>query len=296
MIWPTRYRPHALVRLAIWPLLIAFSISTTGCAARIQSTLASSLIEDVSTAAARHDDPALIAAGLPTFLLMLEGLLEDNPRDKKMLLSAAEAYTTYAALIESDDPKRALRLYKRAKEYGTRALTPEQAALLRVPYPELAAAIGIFKPSDIAAVFWTASSWGAWISANTASLAALADLPKVIDLMHWVIAQDETYHNGSAHLFLGVYHAALPPQLGGKPDLANHHFDRALAISQGRQLIFYVLKAKFYARQTFDRPLFENLLSQVLDSPPDAHPDFTLQNIAAQKQAQILLGQVDEYF
>ena len=127
-------------------------------------------------------------------------------------------------------------------------------------------------------------------------MAALADLPKVIDLMHWVIAQDETYQNGSAHLFLGVYHAALPPALGGKPDLANTHFDQALVISGGRQLIFYVLKAKFYARQTFDRALYENLLRKVLDSAPDAHPDYTLQNVAAQKQAEVLIGRVDEYF
>ena len=275
---------------------MAMSISVTGCASKIQSALINSLIEDVSTAAARHDDPTLIAAGIPTFLLVLEGLLQENPRDKKLLLIAAEAYTSYAALIENDEPDRAIRLYKRAKDYGTRALTPEQAELLLAPYSELEMAIGTFKASDLPVVFWTASSWGAWISANIASMAALADLPKVIDLMHWVIAQDETYNNGSAHLFLGVYHAALPPQLGGKPDLANHHFDRALAISQGRQLIFYVLKAKFYARQIFDRTLYEDLLGQVLDSSPEAYPDYTLQNIAAQKQAQILLGQIDEYF
>jgi len=296
MIWPTRHRPHVILRSAIWPLLIAILISVTGCASRIQSALVNSLIEDVSTAAAQHDDPALIAAGIPTFLLVLEGLLQANPHDKKLLLTAAEAYTSYAALIESDEPDRAIRLYKRAKDYGTRALTPEQAEILQAPYSELEMAIEKFKASDLPVVFWTASSWGAWISANIASMAALADLPKVIDLMHWVIAQDETYNNGSAHLFLGVYHAALPPQLGGKPDLANHHFDRALAISQGRQLIFYVLKAKFYARQIFDRTLYEDLLGQVLDSSPDAHPNYTLQNIAAQKQAQTLLGQVDEYF
>ena len=296
MTWPTRHRPHVTLRSAVWPLLIAISISVTGCASRIQSALVNSLIEDVSTAAARHDDPALIAAGIPTFLLVLEGLLQANPHDKKLLLIAAEAYTSYAALIEIDEPDRAIRLYKRAKGYATRALTPEQAEFLQASYSEFEMAIGKFKASDLPVVFWTASSWGAWISANIASMAALADLPKVIDLMHWVIAQDETYNNGSAHLFLGVYHAALPPQLGGKPDLANHHFDRALAISQGRQLIFYVLKAKFYARQIFDRTLYEDLLGQVLDSSPDAHPNYTLQNIAAQKQAQTLLGQVDEYF
>ena len=60
--------------------------------------------------------------------------------------------------------------------------------------------------------------------------------------------------------------------------------------------MFYVLKAKFYARQTFDRPLYESLLNKVLTSPIDAAPDFTLQNAAAQDQARILLGQTDDFF
>ncbi|MEE3258026.1 MAG: TRAP transporter TatT component family protein [Candidatus Latescibacterota bacterium] len=223
-------------------------------------------------------------------------MLETNPNDRKLLLSAAEAYTTYAALIENDDLPRARRLYRRAKEYGIRALPPQQAQVLQAPYAKFAAAIEEFNDSDLPAVFWTASSWGAWISISTESMATLAELPKVIALMHWVLARDDSYQNGSPHVFLGVYHSALPPMLGGNPEKAAHHFDRALAISEGRQLIFYVLKAKFYARQTFDRPLYESLLNKVLTSPIDAAPDFALQNTAAQDQARILLGQTDDFF
>ena len=173
MNWHSRHRSHALLWPAIWPLLTAFSISITGCASQIRSAMVGSLFEDVSTAVARHDDPALAASGLPTLLLLLEGMLEDSPRDRELLLTAAEAYTSYAALIESDQPNRAIKLYKRAKEYGVRALTPDQAEILRSPYAEFTAAIERFEPADLPAVFWTASSWGAWISANTSSMAAL---------------------------------------------------------------------------------------------------------------------------
>ena len=58
----------------------------------------------------------------------------------------------------------------------------------------------------------------------------------------------------------------------------------------------YVLKAKFYARQTFDRALYESLLKQTLASPVDAVPELTLQNKVAQKQARILLSQVNDVF
>ena len=296
MVWPTSYLFSMIYRPLLLLLLATVAGSTVGCAAKLQSVLIGSLMEDVATATARHDDPELVATGVPTFLLLLEGLLEANPNDQKLLLSAAEAYTSYATLIESDNLPRARRLYRRAKEYGIRALPPQQAQLLQSPYPEFAAAVEKFNDSDLPAVFWTASSWGAWISTNTESMAALAELPKVIALMHWVLARDDTYQNGSPHVFLGVYHSTLPPMLGGKPEQAAHHFDRALAISQGRLLMFYVLKAKFYARQTFDRPLYESLLNKVLASPIDAAPDFTLQNAAAQDQARILLGQTDDFF
>ena len=102
MIWPNRNRSQAQLWPAIWPLLTAFLISNTGCASQIRSAMIGSLFEDVSTAVARHDDPALAASGLPTLLLLREGMLEDSPRDRDLLLSAAEAYTSYAALIESD--------------------------------------------------------------------------------------------------------------------------------------------------------------------------------------------------
>ena len=296
MAWPTRYLFTIIFRPLLLLLLATVAGSAVGCAAKLQLALVSSLIEDVSAATARLDDPELVATGVPTFLLLLEGLLETNPNDRKLLLSAAEAYTTYAALIENDDLPRARRLYRRAKEYGIRALPPQQAQVLRAPYAKFAAAIEEFNDSDLPAVFWTASSWGAWISISTESMATLAELPKVIALMHWVLARDDSYQNGSPHVFLGVYHSALPPMLGGNPEKAAHHFDRALAISEGRQLIFYVLKAKFYARRTFDRPLYESLLNKVLTSPIDTAPDFTLQNAAAQDQARILLGQIDDFF
>ena len=84
--------------------------------------------------------------------------------------------------------------------------------------------------------------------------------------------------------------------LGGNPEKAAEHFDRAAAISKGQVLMVYVAKAKFYARNTFDRELYESLLNQALASPADAVPELTLQNIAAQKQAQILLDQADDFF
>ena len=285
---------HILITI----LLATLTFGPLGCAARLQSALVGSLIEDVSAATARHDDLDLVASGVPTFLLLLEGLLVANPQDPQLLLSAAEIYTSYATLVEVDDPQRAKHLYYRAKEYGLKALSLRlsQPGLLQAPYAEFIRVTDDLEASDLPVVFWAASSWGAWISANIESMAALAELPKVIKLMQWIVAQDETFQYGSSHVFLGSYYAALPPMLGGDPEKAAEHFDRAVAISQGQVLMVYVAKAKFYARNTFDRVLYESLLNQTLTSPADAVPELTLQNIAAQKQAQILLDQADDFF
>lgn len=291
--------PRRIAQRVLTTILLAtLAFGPLGCAARLQSALVGSLIEDVSAATARHDDLDLVASGVPTFLLLLEGLLVANPQDPQLLLSASEIYTSYATLVEVSDPQRAKHLYHRGKVNGLKALALRlsQPDLLRAPYAEFVRVTDDLAADDLPVVFWAAASWGAWISANTESIAALAELPKVIKLMQWIVAQDETFQYGSPHVFLGSYYAALPPMLGGDPEKAAEHFDRAIAISKGQALMVYVAKAKFYARITFDRGLYESLLNQALTQSADAVPELTLQNIAAQRQAQTLLDQADDFF
>lgn len=270
----------------------------TGCASRLKMAVAGSFIKDVAEATARHDDITLATQAAPTYLLLLEGLLAGAPDDQRLLVIAAQAYTAYGSLVELEDPQRARSLYHRAKVYGLKALCKKKkvAPLLKMPYGQFTQILDHLKPGDVPLVFWAASSWGAWISASTDSLGALAELPRVILLMEWVLEQDETFQFGSPHVFLGVYHAALPPALGGNPDKAKQHFTRALEISQGQALMTYVLMARYYARQIFDREFYESLLNKVLALPVAPLPELTLQNAAAKKQARKLLEETDEFF
>ena len=269
-----------------------------GCASRIKLAVAGSFVQDVALATARHGDIDLAAQAAPTYLLLLEGLLGDHPNNQTLLIATAQAYMGYGALVESENPDRARSLYRRAKIYGLRALSQKRkiAPLLNAPFSEFSRISEHLKTGDVELVFWTASSWGSWISANIGSMGALAELPKVILLMEWVLQQDESIQFGSPHLFLGVFHAALPPALGGKPDRALFHFNRALEISQDHLLMPRVLMARYYARQIFDRQLYESLLQEVLILPIDTVPELTLQNVAAQRQARQLLKETDDFF
>ena len=288
------------MRIPFKTLLVssALSILLNGCAAKVKLALAGSFVQDVAAATARHDDLSLATQAAPTYLLLLDGLLTSNPHDPRLLIAAAQAYTAYAALIEWDEPERARSLYNRAKIYGLKALSRKKkiAPLLDAPYDEFTRITAHLEKGDIPLVFWAASSWGAWISVSTGSMRALAELPKVILLMEWVLEHDETFQFGSPHLFLGLYHAALPPALGGQPEKARLHFERALEISEGKNLMSLVLMAQYYARQIFDRELYVSLLNQALDTPVDAIPDLTLQNVAAQRQARQLLEETDDFF
>ena len=278
-------------------LCLSLSCGFTGCAAKLKKAAASSFMNDVAAATAKQNDVSLVTQALPTYVLLTEGLLESNPDDTDLLTSATQLYLLYGSMVETQDVDRSRRLYARAKDCGLRAFSrnEEIERLITAPYSEFEQVTDHLKRRDLPVVFWAASAWGAWISLSAESMAALADLPKVIHLMEWVLAKDEAYFAGSPHLFLGMYHAALPPVLGGRPEKALEHFDRALEISGGRSLNIKVQKARFYARQIFDRELYESLLKQVLVQPLDAS-EFTLQNATAKIMAKKLLEEIDEVF
>lgn len=279
-------------------ILVTAIVWTNGCS-YLRTAATGGLIRDVYSASLEQEDPVLVSQALPTYLLLMEGLLKSDPDNAEMLRTTAEGYTGYGVLVEVDEPQRAAVIFARARDYGTKALLARRPGirdLLAGPFSEFVTIDKQLRKDDLAYVFWAASSWGAWIGANLDSMAALADLPRVIHLMHWVLQQDESFRNGGAHLFLGVYHAALPPMLGGKPELARSHFERALELTEGKDLMVRVQMAKFYARQIFDRELYVDQLEIVLQTPANTAPQFTLQNAAAKRLAQSLLKDVDVYF
>jgi len=258
-----------------------------------------SLMEDMAIAANKQEDAELVAQAMPTFLLIVDGLIEGNPNDTDRLIDASKAYLSYGALIELSAPDRARLMYRRGKDYGLRALSQKRRAvrpLLAAPFSQFTEITAVLRPEDIDLVFWAASGWGAWISLSTDSMAALADLPRVILLMEWVIERDETILFGSPHLFLGMYYAALPPILGGKPERSREHFERAIELSDGKSSMVYVQMARYYAKQIYDRELYISLLRRALDVPVDAVAELTLQNAAARELAHTLLDDTDAFF
>ena len=127
---------------------------------------------------------------------------------------------------------------------------------------------------------------------------AVADLPRVQALIERVIELDETFYYGASHTFMGVLLTIRPPSLGGKPEEARKHFERAVELGQGKFLPTYVMFAKNYAKLVYDKDLFFDLLNTVLNTPAQTVPDLTLVNTLAKKQAEELIAdaRAEEYF
>ncbi|MGB8077739.1 MAG: TRAP transporter TatT component family protein [Gallionella sp.] len=275
--------------------LLALSF-LAGCAS-VATSASSRLANNLSVAILNQDDPDTAEAGMPAYLLLIDSLIDGDPQNENLLLAGSKLYGAYATAFVKE-PDRAKRLTLKARDYSDRALCVHAAQLCNLmerPYDEFAAAISPLKVGDVPVLFASGAAWAGWIQANSSDWNAIASLAKVNAVMAKVVELDEGYDHGEAHLYLGVIATLLPPALGGKPEEGRVHFERAIELSAGHDLMAKVEYARRYARITYDRPLHDRLLNEVLAADPVA-PGLTLSNMLAKRQARELLASADSYF
>lgn len=282
-------------------LAAALILTPLGCSfvRRMPARMAAPVLADIGVSLYKQTDLELAKDGLPAFLLLLDGLLESDPDNPRLLMAAAQAYSAYAmAFVEDEDPARALKLYRKGLDYAKRLARRNRKLRMAwaKPFEAFQAAVAETRKKDAPALFWVASCWASWISCNVDSVDALADWPKVECLMLRAVELDETYNYAGPHVFLGVYYAARPKQIGGDPDKAKKHFERAFAIAGDDYLLAKVYFAKYYARQTLNEALYEKTLKEVLAAPQGSKPELTLFNTVAKHRAKRLLAKMEEYF
>lgn len=244
-----------------------------------------------------NNDLQLVEDGLPTYLLMVDGLIENWPESESLLSSGADLYGAYAGLFV-EDPERARKLSNKALGYGFRAACAhdkDYCDLRSLSVPEFESLLDDAGKGDVPVLFSLGSVWAGYIQQNTSDWNAVAELGRVEAIMERIVALDEGYQYGQAHMYLGVLNSILPASLGGKPEQAKAHFEEAVLLSDGKNLMAQVLYAEKYARLVFDRELHDRLLNEVLAADPDVH-GLTLQNTYAQQQAEALLADADDYF
>jgi hypothetical protein len=250
----------------------------------------------LTSAILNQDDPELVESGLPAYLLLLDGLISQRPDNVALLSAGAQTFALYGSRFVP--PERAATLTAKARRYGERAicLAHEPACQWHdAEYSRLVTELEGVSEKDIGPLYSYAVSWLSNLDATSEDWTAVAELPWVEAVLERALAVDETYENGALHGYLGILNSLRPPALGGKPDVARAHFERAIELSQGRDLSIKVEYARRYARLVFDQELHDRLLTEVLNAPVEA-PLYTLFNVLAKQEAQTLLATSKEYF
>ena len=278
----------------IWILLVMFVL--TGCAS-IVSSATSKMADNITLAILNQDDPATVRDGAPAYLLMIDGLIEGDPENRNLLLAGAKLYGSYSSAFVEDEP-RAQRLASKSLSYARRALCLEVPVVCEATASKLDQfrdSLAGTGNSELKTLYGFAVAWAGWIQINSSDWNAIADLAKVTALFEYCLTIDERYDGGGAHIYLGVIKSLLPAALGGKPEIARSHFERAIEISAGHNLMIKVLMAKHYARNVFDRELHDSLLTTVEAADAD-YPGYTLANSMAKLEAEQLLKESEDFF
>ncbi|HXR09107.1 MAG TPA: TRAP transporter TatT component family protein [Candidatus Acidoferrum sp.] len=256
-------------------------------------------------------DPDLVKAASPFSLKLMESLLAEKPRHRGLLLAATSGFTQYAfAFVQEDADEteardlteaealrtRARRLYLRAQGYGLRGLEAGHPGFTEalLAHPK-AAAQGAGK-RDVALLYWTACAWAGAISLSKDNPDLVAQVPAMEALIDRALQLDESFDHGAIHGFLIAYEMSRQGAAGDAADRARQHFERAMALSGGKEAAPLLALAESVAVQKQDVQQFDSLLQQALAINPDANPETRLVNLVMQRRARWLLSRKAELF
>ncbi len=277
-------------------ILCAAGAVLSGCASLV-SNAASGFADNLSSAILNQDDPETVRAGAPSYMLLLDSLLEGDPDAPALLMAAANLYASYGAVF-AQEPERAARLTTRAQDYAARAICKTYANACgwrEATYDEFVSTLSGIRAKHADALFTYGFATLAYLRAHSSDMSSLAVLPHMEALFNRYLTVSGSNVNGAVHTYLGVLLTLRPPALGGKPEEARAHFERAIELTGGKDLSAKVEYAKGYARLLYERELHDRLLAEVVSSSPYAD-GFTLTNVLAQDEAQQLLAEADDYF
>jgi hypothetical protein len=257
----------------------------------------SGLQDGFSRAIMNQPDPETVREALPTFLVATDAMIEAEPKSVSRLSSGADLYSAFTGLFQHE-PERAKLLAKRARSYGERAfclVADIDCDLDKLDFQQYAEILAEFDDDDVSVLLSYATGWLAWANANRDDWSVAAGLPKIQAVLERIVVLREDFRFGTAHNYLGILKTLRPPSLGGKPEEARAHFERAIEISGGRNLSSRTDYAQYYARLIYDRELHDRLLEEVLKMPVEV-PGLTLLNSLAKRRARTLLDSAEDYF
>ena len=252
------------------------------------------LVEDVAKAAAKQSDLRVIREGMPAYLMLIDGMVEGWPDKAELLIAAAQAYSSFGAVLGDDkDKEYATLIAAKSRSYALKALVARGFKdPLKSSFDDFARDVAACGKKDVPYIFWAATCWANWIMLNLDSIEAMAELSRVELMVRKALELDEGFYYGG-RIDQGQ---SRPAAAGGDLQKAKEHFLKAIDLGKGKFMMASVYYADNYARRASDKALFIATLEKVLQMPADSVPELTLINTVAQRKAKALLSHVDEYF
>ncbi len=299
------------LRLATGGLLLLW-FAGSGCSIRRYAlNQASDAIAASGTTFASDDDPELIKAAAPFSLKLMESLLAENPNHAGLLLATTSGFTQFGyAFVQQEadeiEPtnfaaadllrQRARKLYRRALKYGLRGLDVQNPGFSQKLQADPKSAVKAATKADVPLLYWTAAAWASTISLSKDDPELIGQIPEMEALIDRALQLDESYGQGSIHTFLIAYEMSRSGATGDPAARARQHFERAVALSGGKDASPYVALAEAVTIQKQNVKEFESLLHQALAIDPEATPDKRLVNTIMQQRARWLLSRKSELF
>lgn len=274
--------------------VLAFALG--GCAS-LMSSAASGLTDSISDSVLNQDDPETAKAALPTFMVLIDGMIRDNPDDADLLVSGATLYASFGAIF-AEDAARASRLTTRARRYASAAMCgvyPPSCDWPGATYDEFVATLDGVEQRHGEYLYAYGFASLAYLRAHSDDWNSLAELPQMEALFDRYVDISGDEVNGAVYTYMGILLTLRPPALGGEPERAREYFEKAIAVTDGKDLGAKVEYARGYAKLLYERELHDRLLNEVMEADP-YEDGYTLSNVLAREQAAALLAQADEYF
>jgi predicted anti-sigma-YlaC factor YlaD len=304
--------PNKQARIVACLALATLATLTSSCSPkRMAVNMVGNALASGGTTFASDDDPELVKAAVPFSLKLMESLLAESPKHKKLLLATSSGFTQYAyafVQLEADELEdtdfaaaetlrnRARRLYLRALNYGLRGLDASHRNFSQELDSNPRKAVKRARKKDVPLLYWTALAWGATISVSKDDPYIVAQIPQMEALIDRALELDESYANGSIHSFLITYEMSRDGAPGLPTDRSRYHFNRAMELSHGQLAGPLVSLAESVSIQEQNVEEFDRLLNQALSINPDDDPDNRLMNLIMQKRARWLLQHRDDLF
>lgn len=232
-------------------LLLVFFMSIS-CSINTMAVKGSSgLLYVASSEAETLSNYEVFKNGVPGNLLLMEGLLSEDPENKNILLTLTKGYTGLAFAINETDmlgeewseaktengKNQALFNYTRAMNFGLRYLKTEKIELNDL-LNQMNETQGIAhlldkklgsEKMDMELVLFLAQSMGALINLQKDNMAVVAQLNVAKSMFDWVCMKNPQINYGTCDIFYGAFEAGRPKMLGGNPDKGKEIFLRAIA-------------------------------------------------------------------